>query len=181
MAAPKGNKFWNLRSKHGRDKLFASPELLWNGACEYFEHMNNNPRMITEQLKRTIVTKPKRGPEKIRATVEIPHRRLLSLEGLCFYLKCSTGYLRQFKRTASEDFLTVIEDIEIVIRNDQLEGAAIGQYNGNIVSRLLGLVDLKHITTDEADKSDIDYSKLSDATLEDIVKARSGQSVGGAV
>lgn len=28
MAATKGNKFWELRSKHGRDKLFESPELL---------------------------------------------------------------------------------------------------------------------------------------------------------
>lgn len=26
MAAPKGNQFWMLRSKHGRDKLFATPE-----------------------------------------------------------------------------------------------------------------------------------------------------------
>ena len=29
MAAPKGNQFWMLRSKHGRDKLFATPEALW--------------------------------------------------------------------------------------------------------------------------------------------------------
>lgn len=28
MAAPKGNQFWMLRSKHGRDKLFATPEAL---------------------------------------------------------------------------------------------------------------------------------------------------------
>lgn len=28
MGAPKGNQFWKLRSKHGRDKLFSSPEIL---------------------------------------------------------------------------------------------------------------------------------------------------------
>ena len=37
MAAPKGNQFWMLRSKHGRDKLFATPEALWEAACEYFQ------------------------------------------------------------------------------------------------------------------------------------------------
>ena len=31
MAAPKGNQFWMLRSKHGRDKLFATPEASTNG------------------------------------------------------------------------------------------------------------------------------------------------------
>lgn len=36
MSAPKGNQFWKLRNKHGRSKRFASPEQLWEAACEYF-------------------------------------------------------------------------------------------------------------------------------------------------
>lgn len=42
MAAPKGNQFWMLRSKHGRDKLFATPEALWEAACEYFQWCDEN-------------------------------------------------------------------------------------------------------------------------------------------
>jgi hypothetical protein len=37
QGAPKGNEFWKLRSKHGRDKLFATPELFWQAALEYFQ------------------------------------------------------------------------------------------------------------------------------------------------
>ena len=48
MAAPKGNKFWMMRSKHGRDKLFASPQLLWQAACEYFQWVTDNPLYETK-------------------------------------------------------------------------------------------------------------------------------------
>ena len=43
MGAPTGNEFWKLRSKHGRDKLFQSPELLWDAAEEYFQWSVDNP------------------------------------------------------------------------------------------------------------------------------------------
>ena len=46
MAAPKGNQFWMLRSKHGRDKLFATPEALWEAACEYFQWCDENPCLL---------------------------------------------------------------------------------------------------------------------------------------
>ena len=34
MAANLGNQFWKNRSKHGRDKLFATPDLLWQAASD---------------------------------------------------------------------------------------------------------------------------------------------------
>lgn len=43
MAASKNNQFWKLRSKHGRDTLFSSPEFLWSAACEYFDWCDENP------------------------------------------------------------------------------------------------------------------------------------------
>ncbi|WP_347174524.1 hypothetical protein [Parabacteroides goldsteinii] len=43
MAASKNNQFWKLRSKHGRDILFSSPEFLWSAACEYFDWCDENP------------------------------------------------------------------------------------------------------------------------------------------
>ena len=43
MAASKNNQFWKLRSKHGRDTLFSSPELLWSVAYEYFDCCDENP------------------------------------------------------------------------------------------------------------------------------------------
>ena len=42
-AAHVGNQFWKARSKHGRDRLFASADLLWEACCEYFEWVEANP------------------------------------------------------------------------------------------------------------------------------------------
>ncbi|WGM06648.1 terminase small subunit [Arsenophonus nasoniae] len=43
MAAPKGNRFWEARSSHGRKPVFENPEQLWQACCEYFEWIENNP------------------------------------------------------------------------------------------------------------------------------------------
>ena len=43
MGAPKGNQFWKARAKHGRDKIFKTPDALWKAACEYFEWVDDNP------------------------------------------------------------------------------------------------------------------------------------------
>jgi hypothetical protein len=37
MAATKGNQWWKLRSSHGRNPKFETPEQLWDASVEYFE------------------------------------------------------------------------------------------------------------------------------------------------
>lgn len=143
MAAPIGNKFWELRSKHGRDKLFASPDLLWEAACEYFEWCSNNPWNKIEQVKMPgkayadeygIMTSPDK-------TVELPTPRPLTLTGLCLYIGCNSAYFRQFKQTGDKDFSTIITRIEETIETQQFEGAAVGAFNASIIARKLGLTD----------------------------------------
>ncbi len=53
MAAPLGNQFWKLRSKHGRDKIFADPETMWEAACDYFQWCVDTPLMEVQQAKST--------------------------------------------------------------------------------------------------------------------------------
>lgn len=43
MAAPLNNQFWKARATCGRDKLFSSPDTLWDAACEYFQWCHDNP------------------------------------------------------------------------------------------------------------------------------------------
>lgn len=132
-----GNQFWKMRASHGRDLLFASPSLLWESACEYFEWCSNNPWHKQEAIK---------SGELAGTTMSIPTARPFTMHGLCLYLDCSTSYFREFKRTATEDkrdFLTVIEKIEEIVYQQQFEGATVGAYNANIISRSLGLVDKK--------------------------------------
>jgi len=139
MAAPIGNRFWELRSKHGRDKLFESPKLMWDAACEYFEWCEDNP-LIEIDFK---------GKDADR--VELPKMRAFTLEGLCLYLDCNTAYFRNFKnqeRKDGDNFSSVIAKIEATIRNQKFTGAAAGFLNATIISRDLGLKEGIDHTTD---------------------------------
>lgn len=134
-----GNQFWKQRAKHGRDLLFASPSLLWESACEYFEWCSDNPWNKQESIK---------SGELAGTTMSVPTARPFTLHGLCLYLDCSTSYFREFKSTMGndkKDFLTVIQKIEEVIYQQQFEGATVGAYNANIIARSLGLADKKEV------------------------------------
>ena len=98
MAAPKGNKFWMLRSKHGRDKLFATPELLWEAACEYFQWCDENPWTTRKAIQKTVPVRVGRGKnvkteEQHHTQQEAsPTTRPYSLMGMCVYLGASTNW-----------------------------------------------------------------------------------------
>lgn len=134
----KGNDWWNLRSKHGRAKLFVTPELMWEAACEYFQHCLDNPDERGEIVK-----------YEGSASVEtIETRRAFTWERLCLYLDCSTAYFRVFRNTTTDKgFLTVIEKIDDTIRSQQYEGVLSGHYPGQIVSQYIGLVSRTDVTT----------------------------------
>lgn len=167
MAAPVGNKFWQLRSKHGRSKLFASPNLLWKAAIEYFTATD-----ARKWIKKDWVGK---DAMEIERETETPY----TLSGLCLYLNCNRGYFHDFKKTCSEDFSEVVTRIEDIIYTQKFEGAAVGAFNPNIIARDLGLVDKTDVTSKgQRVVHGIDYSKLSDAALEEIANAGSGESEG---
>jgi len=134
MGAPQGNEFWKLRSKHGRDKLFSLPDLLWDSACEYFQWCEDNPLLEVDF----------RG--KMIERVELPKMRAFTIQGFCLYLGVNTLYLRDFKKglkdkddEISKDFSQVIARIEETIYNQKYTGAAAGFLNPNIIARDLGL------------------------------------------
>lgn len=134
MAAPKGNQFWKIRSKHGRDKLFATPKLLWEAATEYFEWCDKNPFYEFDV----------KLEDKSLQEVKIPKMRPYTLHGLCIYLGCSTDYFRNFQnqdRKNLQDFIPIINQIQEVIYNQKFSGAASGFLNANIIARDLGLAD----------------------------------------
>lgn len=136
MAAPTGNEFWKLRSKHGRDKIFSSPDLMWDSACEYFQWCEDNPLLEVDF----------RG--KMIEKVELPKMRAFTIQGLCLYLGVNTQYFCDFKKglkdkndEISKDFSLVVTRIEETIYNQKYTGAAAGFLNPNIIARDLGLKD----------------------------------------
>ena len=155
MAAPKGNQFWRLRSKHGRDKLFATPELLWDAACEYFQWCDENPWSTRKAIQKTVPTKVKKGKKTVVEDKQYvqqevtPTSRPYSLMGFCVYTGASTSWWRSFREKCEhakdEDFLSVIARVEGTIKTQQFEGACVGAFNSNIIARTLGLADKQEI------------------------------------
>ena len=146
MAAPKGNQFWKQRSKHGRDKLFKTPELLLEAAQQYFQWCDDNP-----WISRKSGTNPKGATSE-----EKPTQRPYTLSGLMVYVGANTDYWRQFKLQKHEDFSTVIKEIENIIETQQFEGAITGVFNANIIARKLGLVDKKEVKEVKESRAEIE-------------------------
>jgi hypothetical protein len=132
MAAPIGNKFWELRATHGRDLIFSSPEILWEAAKEYFEATVNRPWTRTDWV----------GKDAVR--VERETTPPFTLTTLFMFLDISRGTWDNYKQV--EGFLEIITRIEQVIYSQKFEGATVGVYNSNIIARDLGLTDKQEIS-----------------------------------
>lgn len=149
MAAPIGNSFWRARAKHGRDKIFKTPDELWNAACEYFDWVEANPLKEEKiyQFQGEIV----RG--------EVSKMRAMTMEGLCLFMHVNTEYLRQFESALDTEtklgkaFSRVIKEIKEVIRNQKFSGAAADLLNANIIARDLGLRDKGEVDHKSSDGS----------------------------
>jgi hypothetical protein len=137
---PKGNQFWKLRSKHGKDALFTDPEKLWSAACEYFEWADKNKLIAIEF----------HGKDAYQC--EVPKMRAFTMKGLCLYLNCNTHYFSEFKArvvkkkdAVSKRFLEVITQIEDTVYVQKFEGAAAGFLSASIIGRELGLAELQKV------------------------------------
>lgn len=148
MAAPKNNQFWKARSKHGRDKIFETPEILWDAAKEYFEWVDANP----------IEAQDNKGTKHVNT---VKFNRPYTEDALCIFLDIGNSTLHDYKKR--EDFSDVIRKIEAVIRNQKFEGAAVGIFKENIIARDLGLKDRKDFSSE-------DGSMSPPRTLKDIYK-----------
>lgn len=168
MAAPKGNKFWELRSTHGREKLFKTPALMWEAAVEYFQWCEDNP-----------LTEVKLFNTKDFGVVEhvVNKLRAYTLQGLCMYLDCNTGYFNDFERALAEKmdnnpspeeleelqgFSVVIKRIRETIFRQKFEGAAADLLNPNIIARELHLFEKKQETPGGNKKIKIQVIKSGD-------------------
>lgn len=137
MAAPKGNKFYKLRKKDGRDPIYTAEELRVK-ANEYFEEVLKNPFKVQEVVKM----------RDHFEYAEVEKMRPFTRGGLCNHLGIVEKTLYNYKK--NEDLLHIVTHIEQVIDTQQFEGAAAGLFNASIVARKLGLTD-KTETKQEGD------------------------------
>lgn len=134
MAAPDGNNFWQFRSKHGRDKIFETAELLLQEAYKYFQWCVDNPLIAIEYYG------------KDAQKCEVPKMRAFTIQGLCNFLRVNTEYLHHFLKhqqtldtKEAKDFCHTITHIKEIIYRQKFEGAAAGFLNANLIARELGI------------------------------------------
>lgn len=166
----KGNKQWKLRSIHGREKIFASAEILREEALLYFDWCDKNPRMRAELVKHLGTAEQ----------YDVPLGRPYTIDGLCNYLGVSGSYFRSAKANIEgkiakklatieeEALLNEIYWIENVSRNDMVEGGLVGQYNANLVSRIQGLAD--NVNQNMTGPAVLSVSVRDDATAQNLEK-----------
>lgn len=136
-------KLWELARLEPVEGLMDDASLLAQLARDYFKWCDENPRYKTEVIKHKMEWD----------TVEIELKRPYTMSGLCMHIGVAQAYFRAHKaylaelmeaKTMTGDHarvLGVMEWIEQIVFTDQIEGAATGQYNANLVSRLNGLTD----------------------------------------
>lgn len=161
-------KQWQLRSVHGRGKIFADGELLRAEAKLYFQWCDQNPRMKAELVKH----------QGTAEQYDVPLGRPYTMDGLCNYLGVSGAYFRaarigldakiakQLATVEEEELREAIAWIEDTTRNDQIEGGLVGQYNANLVSRLNGLAD--NVNNNVSGPAVLSISVRDDATAQNL-------------
>lgn len=128
--APKGNQFWKARSKHGRDKIFASADLLWEACCEYFQWVEDNPLWESKAFSY-------QGESWVEY---LPKMQAMTINGLCIFLDIDVSTWGAWRK--DKDFSLVVTRAGEIIRQQKFTGAAADLLNANIIARDLGLKDV---------------------------------------
>jgi len=114
---------------------------LWEDFVEYREHIKSNPRTKIEYV----------GKDGER--VETPLVTPLTVEGFENYVYDKRGFSIHDYMYSTEDryerFSTIRSRVKKVVRQDQIEGGMVGQYNASITQRLNGLTDKQAIQVTE--------------------------------
>ena len=105
----------------------------------YYKEVKSSPRIIYDFVG-------KDGTE-VKKRLERP----LTIEG--FFTFCRKNYKVSLEHYwyntdgAYDEYCSIISHVKAEIRQDQIEGGMVGQYNSNLTARLNGLTDKQEHTT----------------------------------
>lgn len=166
MAKNSGRDYWEKRKKLGKPKYIKSPAELWRLACEYFTQADESPILKEDFLK---------GGEAAGTKINVKIMRPYTWEGFNAFLfsKGILTTLKDYKSNRDErysEYVPIIRAIDDIIFDRNFSGAAAQVLSSNLISRQLGLAE-KTISEIDANikPQEVDYTKLSDETLEEII------------
>lgn len=148
-----------------KDKLISSPDELYKLFVAYKDFIKSDPKLIKDWVGKNALE------------VQRPKEKPLTMEGFENYVADIPGMpmsLDQYfanREKRYDEYVSICSRIVRIIRQDQIEGGMAGVYNPSITQRLNNLAD-KTVSTVEIADDEIDYDKLSDAALEEIINAK---------
>ncbi len=125
----------------GRKKYIETPEKMWELFEAYRKEVKSNPRK-----KHVFVGKDGVSDYELL-------ERPLTLEGFecyCYDNEIISDLSQYFANTEGRytDYQTICSRIRKTIKDDQIQGGMVGQYNPSITQRLNGLTDKSEVKTD---------------------------------
>ena len=119
-----------------KKKYIETPEILLELFEKYKSKVHENPRYKYELDKTGKVT-------------PIPLRVPLTIEGFKVYCYNEIGSIKHYLENRDDsykEYVPICTRIKDEIRNDQIEGGMVGQYNASITQRLNGLAEQSEVT-----------------------------------
>lgn len=120
-----------------KPKYIKTPEILWEMFEAYREKTQSNPRLIDKALQ---------SGKVVQEALRVP----LTLEGFEVWGYENGVTLEHYFRNtngAYDEYCTICQRIKKSIRQDQIEGGMVGQYNPSITQRLNNLTEKTDVTT----------------------------------
>ena len=126
------NKFWTNRKRHGRHRIFESPEEFQEACYSYFDWVDENPLWEMKVFGTGLQAK-------------VQHPRAMTLHGLTAHIGIGRRTWDDYR--ARDGFKEICELAEGIMFDQKFAGAAAGLFNGNIIARDLGLSDRSEVDT----------------------------------
>ncbi len=127
----------------GKHKYIETPERMWELFLAYVTDTKTNPRVKIEYV----------GKDGDR--VDTPIERPLTIEGFKNWCAEDYGTIQHYLHNsegAYDDYRTIMTRVREVIRQDQIEGGMIGQFNSNLTARINALSDKSEVNTNTSIK-----------------------------
>ena len=119
-----------------KHKYIETPEKLYELFEKYKTKVHENPRYKYELDRKGEI-------------VPVPLRVPLTMEGFNVFCFNEVGFVEQYFENRDgryQEYVGICSHIKKEIRNDQIEGGMVGQYNASITQRLNGLTEKQETT-----------------------------------
>jgi hypothetical protein len=140
----------------GKHKYIETPEKLWEMFETYKTRTIENPRVIDKALQSGKVVQ-----EKLRVPLTYE-----GFETYCYEKGVTVDHYFRNTNKAYDEYCGVCQRVKKIIRQDQIEGGMVGQYNPSITQRLNNLTEKTDVTSNGENINEIKISIIRPDTKE---------------